>query len=189
MKLRNLLYAQSGGVTSVINTTAAGVIETARASNKIGKVYAGKNGISGILKEELVDTSLESDTQINFLKYTPGGVFGTCRYKLKDPNEDPTQYLRLLEVFKSHNIGYFLYNGGGDSQDTTNKIASFTKKSGFPVQCIGIPKTVDNDLPFTDNCPGFGSVAKYIATSTQEADSSTSSRTTWIRLTQSYKRW
>ena len=169
MKLRNLLYAQSGGVTSVINTTAAGVIETARASNEIGKVYAGKNGISGILKEELVDTSLESDTQINFLKYTPGGAFGSCRYKLKDPNEDPTQYLRLLEVFKSHNIGYFLYNGGGDSQDTTNKIASFTKKSGFPVQCIGIPKTVDNDLPFTDNCPGFGSVAKYIATSTQEA--------------------
>ncbi len=168
MKLRNLLYAQSGGVTSVINTTAAGVIETARASNEIGKVYAGKNGISGILKEELVDTSLESDTQINLLKYTPGGAFGSCRYKLKDPKEDPTQYTRLLEVFKSHNIGYFLYNGGGDSQDTTNKIASFTKKSGFPVQCIGIPKTVDNDLPFTDNCPGFGSVAKYIATSTQE---------------------
>ena len=169
MKLKNLLYAQSGGVTSVINTTAAGVIETARASKKIGKVYAGKNGISGILKEELIDTSQESDTQIKNLKYTPGGAFGSCRFKLKDPKENPNEYLRLLEIFKSYNIGYFLYNGGGDSQDTTNKIANFTQTSGFPVQCIGIPKTVDNDLPYTDNCPGFGSVAKYIAVSTREA--------------------
>jgi len=169
MKLKNLLYAQSGGVTSVINTTAAGVIETARASKKIGKVYAGKNGISGILKEELIDTSQESDTQIKNLKYTPGGAFGSCRFKLKDPKENPNEYLRLLEIFKTYNIGYFLYNGGGDSQDTTNKIANFTQTSGFPVQCIGIPKTVDNDLPYTDNCPGFGSVAKYIAVSTREA--------------------
>ena len=169
MKPKNLLYAQSGGVTSVINTTAAGVIETARASNAIGKVFAGKNGISGILKEELIDTSHESDTQIKNLKYTPGGAFGSCRYKLKDPKNNPNEYLRLLEIFKAHNIGYFLYNGGGDSQDTTNKIANFTQKSGFTVQCIGIPKTVDNDLPHTDNCPGFGSVAKYTAISTREA--------------------
>ena len=169
MKLKNLLYAQSGGVTSVINTTAAGVIETARASKSIGKVFAGKNGISGILKEELIDTSHESDTQIKNLKYTPGGAFGSCRYKLKDPKNNPNEYLRLLEIFKAYNIGYFLYNGGGDSQDTTNKIANFTQKSGFTVQCIGIPKTVDNDLPHTDNCPGFGSVAKYTAISTREA--------------------
>tara|TARA_Y100001970_G_C14235527_1_gene861550 strand:- start:1547 stop:2797 length:1251 start_codon:yes stop_codon:yes gene_type:complete len=169
MKPKNLLYAQSGGVTSVINTTAAGVIETARASNAIGKVFAGKNGISGILKEELIDTSHESDTQIKNLKYTPGGAFGSCRYKLKDPKTNPNEYLRLLEIFKAYNIGYFLYNGGGDSQDTTNKIANFTQKSGFTVQCIGIPKTVDNDLPHTDNCPGFGSVAKYTAISTREA--------------------
>ena len=169
MKPKNLLYAQSGGVTSVINTTAAGVIETARASKSIGKVFAGKNGISGILKEELIDTSHESDTQIKNLKYTPGGAFGSCRYKLKDPKNNPNEYLRLLEIFKAHNIGYFLYNGGGDSQDTTNKIANFTQKSGFTVQCIGIPKTVDNDLPHTDNCPGFGSVAKYTAISTREA--------------------
>ncbi len=169
MKPKNLLYAQSGGVTSVINTTAAGVIETARASNAIGKVFAGKNGISGILKEELIDTSHESDTQIKNLKYTPGGAFGSCRYKLKDPKTNPNEYLRLLEIFKAYNIGYFLYNGGGDSQDTTNKIANFTQKSGFTVQCIGIPKTVDNDIPHTDNCPGFGSVAKYTAISTREA--------------------
>ena len=169
MKPKNLLYAQSGGVTSVINTTAAGVIETARASNAIGKVFAGKNGISGILKEELIDTSHESDTQIKNLKYTPGGAFGSCRYKLKDPKTNPNEYLRLLEIFKAYNIGYFLYNGGGDSQDTTNKIANFTQKSGFTVQCIGIPKTVDNDLPYTDCSPGFGSVAKYVATSTLEA--------------------
>jgi 6-phosphofructokinase len=169
MKPKNLLFVQSGGVTSVINTTAAGVIETARASNAIGKVFAGKNGISGILKEELIDTSHESDTQIKNLKYTPGGAFGSCRYKLKDPKTNPNEYLRLLEIFKAYNIGYFLYNGGGDSQDTTNKIANFTQKSGFTVQCIGIPKTVDNDLPHTDNCPGFGSVAKYTAISTREA--------------------
>ena len=169
MKYKNLLYAQSGGVTSVINTTAAGVIETARKSKKINKVYAGRNGISGILKEEIIDTSLESNTQINNLKFTPGGAFGSCRFKLSNPKRDLNQFERLLNVFKSHDIGYFLYNGGGDSQDTTNKIAEFTKNAGFPVQCIGIPKTVDNDLPFTDVCPGFGSVAKYIATSTLEA--------------------
>ena len=169
MKKRNVLYAQSGGVTAVINATAAGVIETARESKEIGKIYAAKNGILGALKEEIIDTSLESAREISKLKHTPGGAFGSCRYKLKDLKENKSEYQRLLDIFVAHNIGYFLYNGGGDSQDTANKIANFTKEMGFPVQCIGIPKTVDNDIPFTDNCPGFGSVAKYIAISTKEA--------------------
>ena len=169
MKKRNVLYAQSGGVTAVINATAAGVIEAARESKKIGKIYAAKNGILGALKEEIIDTNLESAKEISKLKHTPGGAFGSCRYKLKDPKENKSEYQRLLDIFVAHNIGYFLYNGGGDSQDTANKIANFTKEMGFPVQCIGIPKTVDNDIPFTDNCPGFGSVAKYIAISTKEA--------------------
>tara|TARA_B100001250_G_scaffold198382_1_gene170220 strand:+ start:887 stop:2137 length:1251 start_codon:yes stop_codon:yes gene_type:complete len=169
MKKRNVLYAQSGGVTAVINATAAGVIEAARESKEIGKIYAAKNGILGALKEEIIDTSLESAREISKLKHTPGGAFGSCRYKLKDPKENKSEYQRLLDIFVAHNIGYFLYNGGGDSQDTANKIANFTKEMGFPVQCIGIPKTVDNDIPFTDNCPGFGSVAKYIAISTKEA--------------------
>tara|TARA_Y100000590_G_scaffold122407_7_gene140125 strand:+ start:1630 stop:2895 length:1266 start_codon:yes stop_codon:yes gene_type:complete len=169
MKKRNVLYAQSGGVTSVINATAAGVIEAGRKSKEIGKIYAAKNGILGALREEIIDTSVESAKEISKLKYTPGGVFGSCRYKLKDPKESISEYQRLLDIFVAHNIGYFFYNGGGDSQDTANKIANFTKEMGFPVQCIGIPKTVDNDIPFTDNCPGFGSVAKYIAVSTREA--------------------
>ena len=169
MKKRNVLYAQSGGVTAVINATAAGVIEAARKSKEIGKIYAAKNGILGALKEEIIDTSLESAKEISKLKHTPGGAFGSCRYKLKDPKENKSEYQCLLDIFVAHNIGYFLYNGGGDSQDTANKIANFTKEMGFPVQCIGIPKTVDNDIPFTDNCPGFGSVAKYIAISTKEA--------------------
>ena len=169
MKKRNVLYAQSGGVTAVINATAAGVIEAARESKEIGKIYAAKNGILGALKEEIIDTSLESAKEISELKHSPGGAFGYCRYKLKDPKENKSEYQRLLDIFVAHNIGYFLYNGGGDSQDTANKIANFTKEMGFPVQCIGIPKTVDNDIPFTDNCPGFGSVAKYIAISTKEA--------------------
>ena len=169
MKSRNVLYAQSGGVTAVINATAAGVIEAGRKSNKINKILAAKNGILGALKEELIDTNLESKKEISNLKYTPGGVFGSCRYKLHDQKKDESEYQRLMNVFASHNIGYFLYNGGGDSQDTANKIANYANKSGSPVQCIGIPKTVDNDIPFTDNCPGFGSVAKYIAISTREA--------------------
>ena len=169
MKKRNVLYAQSGGVTAVINATAAGVIEAARESKEIGKIYAAKNGILGALKEEIIDTNLESAKEISILKHTPGGAFGSCRYKLKDPKENKSEYQRLLDIFVAHNIGYFFYNGGGDSQDTANKIANFTKEMGFPVQCIGIPKTVDNDIPFTDNCPGFGSVAKYIAISTKEA--------------------
>jgi 6-phosphofructokinase len=169
MKNRNVLYAQSGGVTSVINATAAGVLEAGRKSKTIGKIFAAKNGILGALNEEIIDTSFESDKEISRLKHTPGGVFGSCRYKLQDPSSNQREYKRLLDVFVAHNIGYFFYNGGGDSQDTVNKIANFTKDMGFPIQCIGIPKTVDNDIPFTDNCPGFGSVAKYIAISTKEA--------------------
>ena len=169
MKNRNVLYAQSGGVTAVINATAAGVIEAGRKSKKIGKIFAAKNGILGALHEELIDTSFESDREIAKLKHTPGGAFGSCRYKLQDPDNNNSEYKRLLDIFVAHNIGHFFYNGGGDSQDTANKIANFTRDMGFPVRCIGIPKTVDNDIPFTDNCPGYGSVAKYIAISTKEA--------------------
>jgi len=169
MKAKNALYAQSGGVTSVINATACAVIESARKSKNIKKVYAGKDGIVGILNEDLIDTSFENAKEIKKLMHTPGGTFGSCRHKLKDARQNKREYERLIEVFKAHDIGYFFYNGGGDSQDTSNKIAQYTKEAGFPVTCIGIPKTIDNDLPFTDNCPGFGSVAKYIATSTKEA--------------------
>jgi 6-phosphofructokinase 1 len=169
MKSQNAIYAQSGGVTSVINATASAVIETSRKSKKINKLYAGKDGIIGILNEELIDTSLENSSDIKKLMHTPGGAFGSCRHKLKDFNQSKREYERLIDVFKAHNIGYFFYNGGGDSQDTSNKIAQYTRDAGFPVTCIGIPKTIDNDLPYTDNCPGFGSVAKYIATSTKEA--------------------
>ena len=169
MKSQNAIYAQSGGVTSVINATASAVIEASRKSKKINKLYAGKDGIIGILNEELIDTSLENSLDIKKLMHTPGGAFGSCRHKLKDINQSKREYERLIDVFKAHNIGYFFYNGGGDSQDTSNKIAQYTKDAGFPVTCIGIPKTIDNDLPYTDNCPGFGSVAKYIATSTKEA--------------------
>ncbi len=169
MESQNAIYAQSGGVTSVINATASAVIEAARKSKKINKLYAGKDGIIGILNEELIDTSLENFSDIKKLMHTPGGAFGSCRHKLKDVNQSKREYERLIDVFKAHDIGYFFYNGGGDSQDTSNKIAQYTKDAGFPVTCIGIPKTIDNDLPYTDNCPGFGSVAKYIATSTKEA--------------------
>jgi len=154
----------------VINATACGVIETAkRYKNKIGKVYAGRNGIIGALNEDSIDTSLESSKAIAGLRYTPAGAFGSCRYKLKSIEENRAEYERLLEVFKAHNIGYFFYNGGGDSQDTANKVAQFSASVGYPLTCIGIPKTVDNDLPLTDNCPGFGSVAKYVAVSIREA--------------------
>lgn len=165
----NVFYAQSGGVTAVINASACGVIETARAARRIGRVYAGRNGILGALREELIDTSKESRATIAALRHTPGGAFGSCRFKLKSPDENPREYERLLDVFRAHEIGYFFYNGGGDSQDTANKVAQYTAANGYPVQCIGIPKTVDNDLPLTDNCPGFGSVAKYVAVSTREA--------------------
>jgi 6-phosphofructokinase 1 len=169
MKAKNAIYAQSGGVTSVINATAGGVIEAARKSKRINKLYAGKNGIRGLLREDIIDTSIEDIVELKKLQHTPGGIFGSCRHKLKDSSSNKKEYERLIEVFRAHDIGYFFYNGGGDSQDTTNKISQFTIDAGFPVQCIGIPKTVDNDLPYTDNCPGFGSVAKYVATSVREA--------------------
>jgi len=166
---KNAFYAQSGGVTAVINASACGVIETARASREIAKVYAGRNGILGGLHEELIDTSKESKSTIAALRHTPSGAFGSCRYKLKGIQENLAEYERLIAVFKAHDIGYFFYNGGGDSQDTTNKVAQISAQMGYPLRCIGIPKTVDNDLPITDNSPGFGSVAKYVAVSTREA--------------------
>ena len=170
MAIKNAFYAQSGGVTAVINASACGVIQTARQnSDKIGKVYAGRNGILGALREELIDTSLESDDAIAALMHTPGGAFGSCRHKLKNISENRREYERLIEVFRAHDIGYFFYNGGGDSQDTAHKVSQISEKMGYPITCIGVPKTVDNDLPFTDCCPGFGSVAKYIAISTLEA--------------------
>jgi 6-phosphofructokinase len=166
---KNAFYAQSGGVTSVINASASAVILEAKKSQKIGKVYAGKNGILGALREELIDTSKESKKFIESLKYRPGGVFGSCRYKLKSIEENLKEYKRLIEVFQAHNIGYFFYNGGNDSADTALKISQISKKLNYPLQCIAIPKTVDNDLAVTDCCPGFGSVAKYVVTSTIEA--------------------
>lgn len=170
MTAKNAFYAQSGGVTAVINASACGVIDTARANKKhIKKVFAGRNGILGALREELIDTSKESRATIAGLRHTPSGAFGSCRYKLKSIEENRREYERLIQVFKAHDIGYFFYNGGGDSQDTSNKISQFSQEMGYPIQCIGIPKTVDNDLPITDNSPGFGSVAKYVAVSTQEA--------------------
>lgn len=170
MAIKNAFYAQSGGVTAVINASACGVIQTARKHpDKIGKVFAGRNGIIGALQEELIDTSLETDEAIQELIHTPGGAFGSCRHKLKNISENRREYERLIEVFRAHDIGYFFYNGGGDSQDTAYKVSQIGEKMGYPITCIGVPKTVDNDLPFTDCCPGFGSVAKYIATSTMEA--------------------
>ena len=170
MTKKNSFYAQSGGVTAVINASACGLIDTARKhKDVIAKVYAGRNGIIGALTEDLIDTSKESARAIAALRHTPSGAFGSCRYKLKSIEENRAQYERLIEVFKAHNICYFFYNGGGDSQDTSNKVSQLSKKMGYPIQCIGIPKTVDNDLPITDNCPGFGSVAKYVAVSIREA--------------------
>ena len=167
---RNAFYAQSGGVTAVINASAAGVIETARWHKaRIGKVYAGRNGIIGALTEDLIDTSRESAAAIRRLCHTPSGAFGSCRYKLKSLAENRREYARLIEVFSAHDIGYFFYNGGGDSADTCLKISQLSRNMNYPIQAIHIPKTVDNDLAGTDNCPGFGSVAKYIAVSTREA--------------------
>ncbi len=168
--VKNAFYAQSGGVTSVINASACGVIETARKhSDKIGKIYAGRNGIIGALTEDLIDVSQESDADIAALRNTPSGAFGSCRFKLKSIEQNKREYERLIEVFKAHDIGYFFYNGGGDSADTCYKVSGLSEKMGYPVQAIHVPKTVDNDLPITDCCPGFGSVAKYIAVSTREA--------------------
>ena len=170
MKIRNAFYAQSGGVTAVINASASGVIETARQNTAtIGKVYAGLNGIVGALQEEMVDTSQESEVDIARLCHTPGGAFGSCRYKMKNFEDDTREYERLIDVFKAHDIGFFFYNGGGDSADTCLKVSKVSEKMGYPIQSIHIPKTIDNDLPLTDCSPGFGSVAKYVAASIKEA--------------------
>ena len=169
-KKMNAFYAQSGGVTAVINASACGLIETARKhKDKIGKVYAGRNGIIGALTEDLIDTTKESKSAIAGLRHTPSGAFGSCRFKLKSLEDNKREYERLIEVFKAHNIGYFFYNGGGDSADTCLKVSQIGDKMGYPITAVHVPKTVDNDLPITDNCPGFGSVAKYIAVSTMEA--------------------
>ena len=176
MSQKNAFYAQSGGVTSVINASACGVIETCRGhGDRIGKVLAGRNGIIGALTEELIDTSKESDADIAALRYTPSGAFGSCRFKLRSLEENRREYERLIEVFRAHDIGYFFYNGGGDSADTCFKVSQLSETMGFPVQAIHVPKTVDNDLPITDVCPGFGSVAKYIAVSALEASFDVSS--------------
>jgi 6-phosphofructokinase 1 len=170
MVKKNAFYAQSGGVTAVINASACGVIEACREHrDKIATLYAGQNGIIGALQENLIDTSKETPSSIKALKHTPGGAFGSCRYKMKDLKESTAEYERLVEVFKAHNIGYFFYNGGGDSADTCLKVSQISAKMGYPIQAIHIPKTIDNDLPFTDCSPGFGSVAKYVAVSTKEA--------------------
>src|SRR5688572_6970051 len=170
MPVKNAFYAQSGGVTAVINASAAGVIETARRHpDRIGKVYAGRNGIIGALTEDLIDTSQESSDAIAALRHTPAGAFGSCRYKLKGFDKNQAEYERLIEVFKAHDIGFFFYNGGGDSADTCLKISQLGDKMGYPIQAIHVPKTMDNDLPLTDTCPGFGSVAKYTAVSIREA--------------------
>jgi ATP-dependent phosphofructokinase / diphosphate-dependent phosphofructokinase len=167
---RNAFYAQSGGVSAVINASACGLIETARKHpGKIAKVYAGRHGIIGALTEDLIDTSLESPATIRALRHTPGGAFGSARYKLASLDKNRAQYERLIEVFRAHDIGYFFYNGGNDSMDTAHKVSEIGAQLGYPIACIGIPKTVDNDLPLTDCCPGFGSVAKYVAVSTREA--------------------
>ncbi len=169
-KPRNAFYAQSGGVTAVINASACGVIETARRHrDRIGKVYAGRHGILGALHEDLIDTSKESAANIRALRHTPAGAFGSARFKLKKYEDDPRQYERLIEVFKAHDIGYFFYNGGGDSADTCLKVSMLADQLGYPVRAVHVPKTVDNDLPITDCCPGFGSVAKYVAVSIREA--------------------
>ena len=170
MSVHNAFYAQSGGVTPVINASAAGVIQTVKKyPEHINKVYAGQDGIIGALSENLIDTSLESANDIEALKYTPAGAFGSCRYKLKSIDQHRPQYERLIEVFQAHDIRYFFYNGGGDSQDTCHKVSQISETMGYPISCIGVPKTIDNDLPFTDCSPGFGSVAKYVAVSILEA--------------------
>ena len=169
-KTKNAFYAQSGGVTAVINASACGVIETARAhKDRIGRVYAGRNGIIGALTEDLIDTGKESASAIRQLRSTPSGAFGSCRYKLESLEANRRGYERLIEVFKAHDIGYFFYNGGGDSADTCFKVSQLSESMGYPLQAIHVPKTIDNDLPITDCCPGFGSVAKYVAVSTLEA--------------------
>jgi 6-phosphofructokinase len=170
MAKKNAFYAQSGGVTAVINASACGVIETARRyPNKIGKVYAGRHGILGALTEDMIDTGKESKATIAALRYTPGGAFGSARYKLAGLEKNRAQYERLIDIFRAHDIGYFFYNGGNDSMDTAQKVSEIAVQMDYPIICVGVPKTIDNDLPITDCCPGFGSAAKYIAVSTKEA--------------------
>src|SRR5271165_7273813 len=170
MSKRNAFYAQSGGVTAVVNATACGVIQTARAHRqRIGKLYAGRNGIIGALTEDLIDTGREPARSIAALRHAPGGAFGSCRYQLASIDKDPAQYQRLIEVFRAHDIGYFFYNGGNDSADTCLKVSQLSQRMGYPLIAVHVPKTVDNDLAVTDCCPGFGSVAKYVATSMREA--------------------
>jgi ATP-dependent phosphofructokinase / diphosphate-dependent phosphofructokinase len=170
MSRRNAFYAQSGGVTAVINVSACAVIQAARAhKDKIGKLYAGRNGIIGALTEDLIDTSKESAASVAALMHTPAGAFGSCRYKLKDVDQDRAKYERLIDVFRAHDIGYFFYNGGNDSADTCLKVSQLSATMGYPLTAVHVPKTVDNDLPITDCCPGFGSVAKYVAVSMREA--------------------
>ena len=170
MAVRNAFYAQSGGVTAVINASACGLLEAARAHPaQIGRVFAGRNGIIGALTEDLIDTGQDSAESIAALRYAPSGAFGSCRYKLKGLQENRAEYERLIAVFRAHDVGYFFYNGGGDSADTCLKVSQLSAELGYPLQAIHIPKTVDNDLPVTDTCPGFGSVAKYVAVSIREA--------------------
>jgi ATP-dependent phosphofructokinase / diphosphate-dependent phosphofructokinase len=166
---KSAFYAQSGGVSAVINASACGVIETALRSRHIDKVYAGRDGIIGALTEDLIDCGRESPATIRGLRHTPAGAFGSARFKLKGLDQNRAEYERLIEVFRAHNIGYFFYNGGNDSMDTALKVSQIGESLGYPITCVGVPKTVDNDLPHTDCCPGFGSVAKYVAVSTREA--------------------
>ena len=170
MTKKNILYVQSGGVTSVINSSACGVFEAARKHpDKIDKLYAAVNGIDGLLSENIYDVTQESDKNIRLLRYTPGGAFGSCRHRMMPIEEDPAEYERIYKVFEAHNIGYFFYNGGGGSMDAANRIADFCNSKGMDVKCLGIPKTIDNDLEHMDNCPGYGSVAKFTATATLES--------------------
>jgi ATP-dependent phosphofructokinase / diphosphate-dependent phosphofructokinase len=166
---RNALYAQSGGVTAVINASACGVIQAARKARQIDRIFAGRDGIIGALTENLIDLSRESEATIKALRHTPSGAFGSARFKLRGIEQNRAEYERLIEVFRAHDIGYFFYNGGNDSMDTALKISQIGSAMNYPITCVGVPKTVDNDLPHTDCCPGFGSVAKYIAVSTLEA--------------------
>lgn len=169
MMKKNLIYAQSGGATTVINVTAQGLIAAAQQyPDKIGKIYASDRGITGVLEESLFDVSSSTPAELNSITNVPGAFFGTCRYQLQDPQKDEREFQRIYELFKAHNIGYFFYNGGNDSQDTSHKIAQWCQAKGLDLCCLGIPKTIDNDLPYTDTCPGFGSVAKFLAVSLAE---------------------
>ncbi|MEE8435796.1 MAG: diphosphate--fructose-6-phosphate 1-phosphotransferase, partial [bacterium] len=175
MSKRNAVYAQSGGVTSVINASAYGMIKAAREADFIGEVYAGLQGINGVLDENLIDLSREDPAAIEALRFTPAGAFGSCRIKLKDLDQDRAAFQRIVDVLAAHDIGYFFYNGGNDSMDTVDKLGQFAASHGYPLQVMGIPKTIDNDLPVTDNCPGFGSVAKYNTISMMEGSMDTES--------------